>query len=256
VIAVGGDGTLFEVLNGLWWEEHGNMPSVGTVPFGTGCDYVRNFEIGADMAARLKTAVGNSTVAVSLGKCRYQTQEGMRQRVFAMVLGLGFDAQVIRRFRESNMQRLGWLSYAVSALVEMGQVRPFVLEGTIGDSPFEADAIFFAAALGCSFGKGMKLAPHASPVHDRFEFVHAAPASPLRLFAPIMRSYLGQHQENSLIARLHGKKAVLSSSVPIMSQADGELLGPTGLMEIELIPAAFRFAARKLPTTNNADYYA
>ncbi len=57
MIAVGGDGTLFEVLNGLWWEEQGHMPSLGMVPFGTGCDYIRNFEVGTEMAARLRTAV-------------------------------------------------------------------------------------------------------------------------------------------------------------------------------------------------------
>ena len=258
VVAVGGDGTLFEVLNGLWWEEHGNMPSVGMVPFGTGCDYVRNFEIGTDMAAGLNTAVGKSTIEVSLGKCSYQVQGGIVQRVFSMVLGLGFDAEVVRRFKSSKMQRLGLFSYVASALVEMRRLRPFVLEGTVGDSSFRADAIFFAAALGCSFGKGMKLAPHASPAHNSFEFVVAAPASALRLFPPIMRAYLGQHQENSLIARLHGRKAVLSSSRPIMSQADGELLGPTSLMKIELIPAAFCFAARtvkKLPAADNTDYH-
>ena len=46
VVAVGGDGTLLEVVNGLWWEPQGPLPSVGVVPFGTGCDYVRSFDLG------------------------------------------------------------------------------------------------------------------------------------------------------------------------------------------------------------------
>ena len=46
VVAVGGDGTLLEVVNGLWWKSRGPQPSVGMVPFGTGCDYVRNFDLG------------------------------------------------------------------------------------------------------------------------------------------------------------------------------------------------------------------
>ncbi|SPJ14756.1 conserved hypothetical protein [Syntrophobacter sp. SbD2] len=242
VIAVGGDGTLSEVLNGLWWEEHGDMPSLGMVPFGTGCDYFRNFENGTGMAARLKTALGESAVKVSLGKCRYQVQDGMRQRVFANVLGLGFDAEVVRRFKSSNLQRLGLLSYGISAIAEMRQLRPFALEGTVGDSPFRADMVFFAATLGRCFGKGMRLAVDASPSYDRFEFVRAAPMSPLGLLSPLIRAYLGLRQDASVITRLYGSRAVLGSSMPIMFEADGELLGPTGIIEIELIPDAFSFA--------------
>ena len=242
VIAVGGDGTLSEVLNGLWWEEHGDMPSLGMVPFGTGCDYFRNFENGTGMAARLKTALGESAVKVSLGKCRYQVQDGMRQRVFANVLGLGFDAEVVRRFKSSNFQRLGLFSYGISAIAEMRQLRPFALEGTLGDSSFRADAVFFAATLGCCFGKGMRIAVDASPSHDRFEFVHAAPMSPMGLFSPIIRAYLGLRQDDSVVKRSYGSGAVLGSSMPIMFEADGELLGQTGIVEIELIPDAFSFA--------------
>ena len=57
VIAVGGDGTLFEVLNGLWPEKKGELPSVGMVPFGTGCDYVRNFDGGTSRIERLRAAM-------------------------------------------------------------------------------------------------------------------------------------------------------------------------------------------------------
>jgi diacylglycerol kinase family enzyme len=243
VIAVGGDGTLSEVLNGLWWEEHGDMPSVGMVPFGCGCDYFRNYENGTGMASRLKTALGESAIKVSLGKCRYQVRDGsMKQRVFANVLGLGFDAEVVRRFKSSNLQRLGLLSYGISAIAEMRQLRPFALEGTVGNSSFRADMVFFAASLGCCFGKGMRLALDASPSYDRFEFVVAAPMSPLGLFSPIARAYLGLRQDDSVITRLHGSGAVLCSSMPIACEADGELLEQTGIMEIELIPDAFCFA--------------
>ncbi len=243
VIAVGGDGSLSEILNGLWWEEHGDMPSVGMAPFGAGCDYIRNFENGTGMADRLKSALGKSTVKVSLGKCRYPAKDGMRQRVFANVLGLGFDAEVVRRFNGSNLRRLGLFSYAFSALAEMRRLRPFTLEGAVGDAPFRADSVFFAATLGCCFGKGMRLGLDASPSHDRFEFVVAAPMSRMGLFPPVIRAYLGLRQDNSVIKRLYGSRAVLGASVPIMFEADGELLGQTTVMEIELVPDAFSFAA-------------
>ena len=62
VVAVGGDGTLLEVVNGLWWESRGPLPSVGVVPFGTGCDYVRSFDLGPTRRDQVMTALGEATL--------------------------------------------------------------------------------------------------------------------------------------------------------------------------------------------------
>lgn len=246
VIAVGGDGTLFEILNGLWWEERGPMPSLGMVPFGTGCDYVRNFDAGTGMESRLKTAVGEPAVKVSLGKCLYQDGDGVRHRVFAMVLGLGFDAEVVHRYKQLNLPRSRWLSYALGALAGTRELQPFTLDGLIEDFPFRADAVFFGAALGCSFGKGIRIAPDASPSRNRFQFVLAAPVSPLRLLLPILRAYLNLRKDSPVVTRLPGRRAKLASSRPIRFEADGELLGQTDGIEFEVIPGAFQFAARAI----------
>lgn len=251
VIAVGGDGTLSEILNGLWGEEQGHMPSLGMVPFGTGCDYTRNFDTGRGMAAKLKTAVEESTVRVSLGRCRYQVRDGITQRVFANVLGLGFDAEVIHRYRKSSHLRSGLFSYIISTIAVLRELRPFTLNGIVEDSPFRVDAVFFGAGLGCCFGNGMRLAPCASPSNNRFEFVLTAPVSPVRLFAPILRTYL-RMKDSPVLSRLRGSTATIGSSRPIMFEADGELLGQAAGIDIELIPEAFYFAARKIksPSTD------
>lgn len=246
VIAVGGDGTLFEVLNGLWWEERGHMPSLGMIPSGTACDYIRNFETGTGMAAKLKTALGESTVRVSLGRCRYETRDGIRQRVFAMVLGLGFDAEVIHRYKELRFARSCWMSYALSALVAMKELRAFTLDGVVEDSPLRVDAVFFGAVLGNSIAEGMRIAPHASPANDRFEFILAAPVSPIGLLFPILRAYLRLNADSPVLTRLRGRRAKIASSTPIRFEADGELLGKTNTIDIELIPEAFSFAAPRI----------
>ena len=246
VIAVGGDGTLFEVLNGLWWEERGVMPSVGMIPSGTACDYIKNFETGTAMAAKLITAVNESSVSVSLGKCTYQARDGIRQRVFAMVLGLGFDAEVVHWFNSLKFPRSCWLSYALSALVAMKKLRTFTLEGVIEDSPFRVHSLFFAAILGNSYAKGMRIAPHASPTNNRFEFIHIAPVSPVGLLFPILRAYLRLNVDSPALTRFRGGRAKIGASTPVRFEADGELLGETSVIDIELIPEAFSFAAKEI----------
>ena len=243
VVVVGGDGTLSEVLNGLMLEEHGRMPSLGMVPFGTGCDYIRNFDVGAGRAARLKTALGESIVGASLGRCTYRVRDGVRQRFFAMVLGVGFDAEVIRRFKDSRL-RSGWLSYAMSAIAGIGKLRPLSIKGFIDGSPVHADAFFFGAALGCCFGKGIRIAPDASPGAGRFEFVLAAPVSRSSLLRLICRAYLGLDDKSRAIRRINGSRAELELSPPAGIEADGEVLGETSAVRMEIIPDAFRFAAK------------
>ena len=249
VVAVGGDGTLNEVLNGLWWEEKGSMPSVGTVPFGTACEYIRNFEAGKGMAGRFKTAVGESVARVSLGLCRYHLQDRLEQRVFAMVLGLGFDAEVLHQYEKLGLPRSCWLSYAISGLVAIRNLRSFALEGAVDGSPFSGDFLFFAAVLGRSIAEGMKIAPHASPANDRLEFVRVSPASPAGLIFEILRAYVaGLNDSTRITTILPGRGAEINSGEPVGFEVDGELLGRTSSVAVELIPDAFHFAAQKLKT--------
>jgi diacylglycerol kinase (ATP) len=247
VIAAGGDGTLNEVLNGLWWEEKGSMPSIGMVPFGTGCDYVRNFEIGHGLRDRFKTAVEDAAVRVSLGLCRYSVGDNLRQRVFAMVLGLGFDAEVIHRFRTFGFPRSCWLSYAISALAAMREIRSFTVEGAVGGSRVLTDTVFFAAVLGSSIAEGMKIAPRNSPCRDQMQFLFVSKPSTGGLLLEILRAYLvGIHKNTRLTTSLSGRRATINCSSPIRFETDGELLGMTSAVDLELIPDAFSFAAKKV----------
>jgi diacylglycerol kinase (ATP) len=254
VIAVGGDGTLLEVLNGLWWEGQGSMPSVGMVPLGTGCDYVRNFEVGTSHLERLRTAVGEKTIRVSLGTCKVMSSAGKRDRVFAMVLGLGFDAEVIRRFRTIRPIRFGWFAYALSGLLEIGRLRSHKLAGTVDGLSYSADAIFLGVALGSFFGKGIEIAPGLSPCQSRFMLVRAAPMGPFRLSSLILLRYLGIYPRNSMIVQSCASRIVLDSNPPALIEADGELLGQTPL-EAEIIPEAFCFAAKKIRIIQMGDVY-
>lgn len=61
MIVGGGDGTLLEVANGLWWEPEGRQPCLGAVSLGTACDYVRNFRGAGMVSEGLTAAMGNST---------------------------------------------------------------------------------------------------------------------------------------------------------------------------------------------------
>ena len=245
VIAVGGDGTLFEVVNGLWGEKQGEMPSVGMVPFGTGCDYIRNFEAGSGPTERLRTAMGESVVPVSLGLCRFCGARGeMLRKVFMMVLGVGFDAEVIRRFQSRRIVRSGWIAYVLSSFQELRRVKPLRLNGQIDGVPFNVHAPLFVAGIGRYFGKRMAIAPGSSPSSGTFQLVWAESMNNLDLLRLVPLTYFGAHVKDSQIRTAHARRITLDSDPPAWIEADGELLGKTPL-ELEILPEALRFAAKR-----------
>lgn len=244
VIAVGGDGTLFEVLNGLWWEPQGQMPSVGMVPFGTGCDYPRNFDLGRNLSQKLATAMGKQELRVDVGQCTAEGLDGKpARRVFVMAVGAGLDAFVVKRFQEQRFIRRGKLAYAVSIVQELLELKSFTLRGEVDGRPIDGEGLIFVAALGRYFGGGMKIAPGNFPWDGHFQLIWGCPLERLALLPLFYRIYLGRHVNHPKIHSRYARHVRLVCDPPVYVQAEGELIGKTP-MELQLFPAALRFAAK------------
>ena len=246
MVAVGGDGTLLEVVNGLWWEPRGLLPSVGVVPFGTGCDYVRSFDLGPGRRDKVMSALGQATLAVSLGLVRLQGFDGQpRQRVFVNVLGLGLDARVIMGFRQQRLRLPGKTGYFISGLKELGRLRQHRITGTLDGRALETDAMLVAIGLGCYFGGGLMITPGASPQAGHFQVVLAQKLSRLELLHLLPGLYFGRHLNHSRITAAFAGQITINANPPADVEAEGELEGTTPL-EVMIIPQALRIAARSL----------
>ena len=246
VVAVGGDGTLLEVVNGLWWESRGPQPSVGVVPFGTGCDYVRSFDLGPTLRDQVMTALGEATLRVSVGEVRLQGLDGQpRQRVFVNVLGLGFDARVITRFRQQRFRLPGKMAYFVSGLKELRRLTHHRLTGALNGRPLEMDAMLVALGLGRYFGGGMMITPAASPQAGHFHVVLAQKLSRLELLGLLPGLYFGKHLDHPRVTAAYAGQITLNADPPAYVEAEGELEGTTPI-EVAIRPRALRIAAPAL----------
>jgi diacylglycerol kinase (ATP) len=246
VVAVGGDGTLLEVVNGLWWEARMPLPSVGVVPFGTGCDYVRSFNLGRTLRDQVITALGEATLMVSLGMFRLQGFDGRpRQRVFINVMGLGFDARVIVRFRQQRLRLPGKTAYLLSGLQELGRLRHHRIIASLDGCTLEADAALAVLGLGCYFGGGLMVTPGASPQAGHFQVVLAHKITRLELVTIFPRLYTGKHLDHPRITAAYAGNIKINAEPPAYVEADGELEGTTPL-EAAIIPRALQLAAPSL----------
>lgn len=246
VIAVGGDGTLFQVLNGLWWEPEGTFPSVGMVPFGTACDYPRNFDLGRSREEQLATALGSSTFAVNAGTCRLQGLDGRpTQRAFVMVLGAGFDARVVMRFKQQRFWKRGKFSYFVSGLNEILRLKASRFQGEIEGQRFEEESILLTASLGRYFAGRMMIAPSISPGSDAMQIMRVAPLRPWDILPLLMKLYVGKHATHPRVHTRMASHLKVAADPPAFVEADGEPIGLTP-MEVFFHRGAFQFAARSL----------
>jgi len=246
VVAVGGDGTLLEVVNGLWWEPRGPLPSIGVVPFGTGCDYVRNFDLGGGLRDQVMTALGEAALRVSLGLVRLQGFDGRpRQRVFINVLGLGFDARVIIGFRQQRLRLPGKTGYFLSGFKEMLRLAHHRITGTLDGRPLNTEALLVAIGLGRYFGGGMMITPGASPPAGHFQVVLAEKLSCLELLRLLPGLYFGRHLNHPRVTAVHATRIKINADPPADVEAEGELEGTTPL-EVTIIPRALELAAPSL----------
>jgi YegS/Rv2252/BmrU family lipid kinase len=243
VLAVGGDGTLVEVANGLWWEPQGRRPSLGIVPLGTGCDYVRNFSPGHTLGDYLARALGEPTVAVYVGIVQVRTIDGKPlTRIFLNVLGLGFDARVAARLGRQKLPLAGKTPYLFSVLQELLLLRHFHLTGLMDGEPVAAQSSLLVAALGRYFGGGIMIAPHASPQSGRLQAVWDEGLSRLTLLSLLRKTFTGGHLSHPGVRSRFVQRLQLTADPPALVQVEGEPVGQTPL-EVTLSPEKLHVAA-------------
>lgn len=241
VIVAGGDGTLFEVLNGLWWEPSGRLPTVAMVALGTGCDYVRNFRSNRDPAEELLCAVRKPAVSVAVGMAALRGYDGTPlQRVFLNIMGAGCDGNVARRLKHIKRPEMRKVSYLVGLLRELLDLKTYRLDGEIDGHTLRAESIMIVSCLGRYFGGGMMIAPNASPLTDHFQVLWSNGGGRLEVIGLLPRVYRGGHLGHPIVRSSQARHLRVEATPTALVEAEGELVGQTPL-EVEIYPEALRF---------------
>ncbi len=248
VVVAGGDGSLIETVNGLWWEPQGELPSLGIIPLGTSCDYARNFDLGHSLAENFAVALGENLVPVAAGLCRLRGPDGKpKSRIFVNVLGLGFDGNLIHRFKRRHLPWRGKFPYVISAVQEFFHLKHYALKGKIGPEEVAEKIGMLVVGLGRRFGGGFWVAPGASPHAGRFQVVWFRNLSRLQTLGLVPLVMVGQHLDHSKVGACYADHLQVVTDPPALVEAEGEPLGRTPL-EVKILPGAFRLATR--PTLN------
>jgi YegS/Rv2252/BmrU family lipid kinase len=244
VVAVGGDGTINEVVGGFFDEQGERLEGdavLGVVTSGTGGDFRKTFGWGTEPLDDLKRLERNKRRPLDVGRLRYTTSSGGEGvRMFINIASFGMSGAVVENANASS-KRLGGKSTFMAATVKQiiayraKPVRMILDDG----EPTETRITTVAVANGQYFGGGMWFAPEASPDDGLFDVVTIGEASPAFWLRKGLRLYNGTHLELSQVSHTRCRKVRAEPLVdePVLIETDGEQPGRLPAT-FELLPGA------------------
>jgi diacylglycerol kinase (ATP) len=227
VVAVGGDGTTHEVVNGLIEDDRAVNPDavMGLVAAGTGADFIKTFGIPSLPAHAVAHLDGPESFSIDIGKVTY-AQDGDRSvRYFANIAEVGLGASVVDR--AARLPRwLGPTLYLVAFWLAIRKHKPAHVTVDLVDRKYEGPMNNLVVANGQFFGGGMKIAPKAAPTDGVFD-IQIEHASKREALAVMPRVFSGQHVPHPDIFEAKRVRASIAAAPALRIEADGELLGHT-----------------------------
>jgi diacylglycerol kinase (ATP) len=234
VVAVGGDGTLHEIVNGVMGEDGRPRAAVGVVMTGRGRDACRNFGLPRDPLEAARRLAAGREVRRDLGLARWPGGS----RYFVTAAGVGFDAMVAAR--AARLGGGGTIPYLRAVLASLRAYRPVELTVESGGAgEWRGEAAGVIVANGAHFGGGMRVAPGADPADGALDLVLLGPFGRGELLVWLPTIYWGGHLRNPKVTLERVQRARVAAPESLPVQLDGEICGATPL-EITICAGALR----------------
>jgi YegS/Rv2252/BmrU family lipid kinase len=242
VVAVGGDGTLHEVVNGLMGVAGKRVsPLLGLVPNGTGCDFARTIDVPRDPARALEILAGGRSVLADVCEISCVGGDGARVRRFSInTCGCGIGGHVAAGVNRWTGRRHGFLAFLAAALSAVARYRPD--EAAIAVDGAEAVRVRLLALFVCNgryCGGGMRPGNDARIDDGRLRVVAVEAMHPARVLLNLPRLYSGRVEGVRGVHVCDASRVEVSASGSVLVDCDGELPG-TAPASFIVRPAALR----------------
>jgi diacylglycerol kinase (ATP) len=225
VVAVGGDGTVNEVVNGLVADDApAGKASLGVVAAGSGCDFARTFALPKDVDHDLRGVVGE-TRPLDVGKIVCAGPDGPITRYFVNVAEAGMGAATVER-AIGYPRWMGRSRYVVAFWPALIAFRPVEMTVTTPENTYTATAHNVLVANARYVGGGMHISPASSPSDGILDAqVNVGPKRQAVTLIP--KFFRGTHLPDPRITQLSAAEFRIDAAEPVPVEADGELVGRT-----------------------------
>jgi YegS/Rv2252/BmrU family lipid kinase len=230
VVAVGGDGTVHEVVRGIV----GSDKAIGVVAIGSGNDFARMVGLrGLPLEAALRTAIQGQVNAVDLGMVNNQP--------YGASLGIGFDALVARKALCAPTFLRGMPRYLYSIFGVLKDLELPTLELIQnGQTIYQGRSLLVALMNSPTYAGGIPIAPAALPNDGLISAVVAGEFSPLGVLGILPHLLMGKHIHHPRIRLFHSREFVVRFDRPVLAHSDGEPLELSSEYRVFMVPGGLR----------------
>jgi YegS/Rv2252/BmrU family lipid kinase len=234
VVSLGGDGTNYEVLNGLMKNQRiKEKPALGIIPLGRGNSFARDLNIFT-VEEGISSVLKNRTRGVDV--CRY-TQNG-EYFYFINLMGFGFVSDAAKT--AASFKRLGDLSYVLGVIHTTLGLRFHRLEMEIDGAPYTGNNCFVEICNSRYTGGTMLMSPDSKIDDGYMDLVILSGLSPWSLIKTFPKIFKGTHLSHPALEYIRCKKVSIKTIPSKQLLPDGELRGMTPT-EVDILPGHLRY---------------
>ncbi|MFU8843987.1 MAG: diacylglycerol/lipid kinase family protein [Bacteroidales bacterium] len=255
-LVIGGDGTLNEVVNGIFFQKA--VPSteflVGMIPVGTGNDWCRMFEIPVHYDEAVEILKQQNIFLQDIARVEFHQGGKQKRRYFINVAGMGYDAEVAAKTNKDKEHGKGgpllYLKNLFTSLLFYKHTNTKVVIDNQSEKPLTTRT--FSMSIGiCRYnGGGMMQLPSALPDDGLLNATLIKKIGKLTVLKEVKNLFDGSFVNHPKVLTFTGKSFKIDSSPPINLEADGESLGHSPFY-FEVIPAALHVVVGKSSFTNH-----
>lgn len=220
VIAVGGDGTVQEVANGLLASS--DSAELGILPVGSGNDLARSLRLPRHRVDAWMTAIGDRTRQIDAALA---TNGSEQSRWFVSAGGIGFDAQVAAAMERRSRWQAERAGYLLTTLRELRRFTNRSVTVTIDSVTTSEDVLLIAIANGAYYGGGMRIAPAAAVDDGLLDLCIVGNLSRVAAVGQLANLYRGTHVGHPSVSMRSGSEIVIEGDAVTQTHLDGEPFG-------------------------------
>lgn len=237
IVSVGGDGTINEIVNGLYATGGIKNVQLGIIGTGTGSDYIRTIGVSNRYQESCQHLLNPVKICVDLGIVEPLDNAQGSKRLFANFAGLGFDAEVVKATTKTFKSLGGKPAYLTGLLTTFMTYKNRDVSLIIDGKREDRRICTIMMSNGKYGGGSMLMAPQADPRDGLFDVLIIGDISKPDLLRSIPRIYHGTHLTHPKVTLKRAKVVEIHTNNRMSIQADGELLGEAPA-RFSVLPAA------------------
>ncbi len=228
ILVVGGDGTMNEVVNGVFSQSHVPTTGIilGMITVGTGNDWGRMFNIPMEYESAIRVIKKEDIFLQDTGIIKFYSGTDIRERFFVNIAGLGFDALVVKRSnRQKERGRSSQALYFLTLLRSLLWYRYTNTSIEIDGKKIQNDTFTISLGIGKYSGGGMIQTPRAIADDGLFELTLVKRMRKGEIIRSLKKLYDGTILEHPKVEGYTGSRIKIDSDPLIHVEVDGESLG-------------------------------